>query len=258
MSIDFTHLTFITSNIRFDNPSDGDHIWDNRKDLLAKILTSHKPDIIGTQEGRKPQLKDFNSRLEGLELIESHRQWIEERMYPCLFYNPKRLKLIQSEDIWLSETPNIPQSKLEKSAFPRLAVVAEFQDLNTGEEIFVSNSHLDHIHEEVRVRQSQILSREIQQRKSNESHLVVLGDFNTDHQSDARAELISSLGLVDPWSSQEETTYHQFKGHHPTGKRIDWILNSKGFESIEIFIEKAQENGLYPSDHFPVISKLKL
>ena len=39
--------------------------------------------------------------------------------------------------------------------------------------------------------------------------------------------------------------------------RIDWILRSKGFSTVSAGIDRANNNGRYPSDHFPVEAILR-
>ena len=67
--------------------------------------------------------------------------------------------------------------------------------------------------------------------------------------------------LFDPWIQHkliEETTFHKFKGKLDEGARIDWIIADKRFKSIGIKINKDNVEGIYPSDHFPVIAKFKI
>ena len=78
-------LHVMTSNIRFANEHDKDHNWPNRKDIWANIVKNHDVDILGTQEGYEPQLREALSLLSKYTLIDAHRGWIKERMYPCLF-----------------------------------------------------------------------------------------------------------------------------------------------------------------------------
>ena len=108
-------LKIISSNIRYDNPEDGEHSWENRKPLLLKIFHDFNPDILGTQEGRELQIKNLARSL-SLKLVDRHRQWIQERMYPCLFINEDKIQVHKSGDIWLSETPEISGSKSFKSS----------------------------------------------------------------------------------------------------------------------------------------------
>ena len=47
----------MTYNIRYDNPRDSSNSWRYRKEYLLNQLKYYKPDLIGTQEGLKHQVK---------------------------------------------------------------------------------------------------------------------------------------------------------------------------------------------------------
>jgi endonuclease/exonuclease/phosphatase family metal-dependent hydrolase len=250
-------MKIISSNIRFNNPGDGVNAWPNRKIFLSNILNNLKADIIGTQEGRLPQLKELESLLKNKSLVGQHRDWIEQRMYPCLFVD-NAITVRDSFDLWLSETPRVSGTKLEDSAFPRLATVATI--LKDGREILLANMHLDHTIDSVREKQIEIFIREIKKIEFD-GPLIICGDFNSRVGGVVHQSLIDELSLIDPWktlSMNEETSYHQFKGNLDSGHRIDWILHSTHFICREIKLIKDSSNGLYPSDHFPVFCDIIL
>ena len=99
-------LNIISANIRFDNKNDGVHIWENRKPILGESIESFGPQFIGTQEGYRPQLYSLNSLLQEMNIVDSHRSWITNRMYPSLFVKSEQMFVKKSGDIWLSETIN--------------------------------------------------------------------------------------------------------------------------------------------------------
>ena len=190
-------LKIITSNIRFANPADGVHDWPNRLPLLVNIYQKFAPDILGTQEGRIGQLKELDEKLSEMVLVDSHRTWIDERMYPCLFINPQTIFIERSGDIWLSQTPHVPGSFSFESAFPRLCTWAEITIKESGLKMMVVNTHLDHILSETRLKQIQVLIKEI--KKINQRPLFIMGDFNESPLTEIQKELISEFGLKDPW-----------------------------------------------------------
>jgi endonuclease/exonuclease/phosphatase family metal-dependent hydrolase len=53
-----------------------------------------------------------------------------------------------------------------------------------------------------------------------------------------------------------EGTYHGFRGE-VSGARIDWILHSTHFETVSSTIDRTEEGGRWPSDHFPVSAVLR-
>ena len=54
-------IKLISTNIRFKNEFDGLNHWDLRKLLLQEKIEKYDPLIIGTQEGREPQLRELEN-----------------------------------------------------------------------------------------------------------------------------------------------------------------------------------------------------
>ncbi len=249
-------LSLISCNIRFDNPADGSNAWIHRREILKDILLKHSPDIIATQEGRYDQLKDLLTLLPDFEMIDQHRSWIKERMYPTLFLRSGKFEIGKSEDIWLSETPGVAGSRSFDSAFPRLMTCLKLQPKNFNKSFTVVNTHLDHVKAETRLAQVKVLIQELKRQHIKDS-LVIMGDFNDGPESDVRKTLLSEFpGLQDSWklfNHVEETSHHAFKGEMQNGSRIDWILVDKNFQVESCSMDKTHVKGTYPTDHFPVI-----
>lgn len=251
-------ITVVSSNVRFDNPADGDHSWERRRELLARVLRSHSPDVIATQEGRRPQSEDLAGLLPRHRLATSHRHWIDERMYPCLYWNESLPEPRATGDAWLSETPEVAGSSSFGSAFPRLLTWMRVR--LGGRETLVVNTHLDHVREETRIEQAHVLASQIQ-RLRGDSPLILLGDFNAGPTSSVREALLGAFpGLYDPWERlgrAEESSHHPFTGEWPEGKRIDWILLDARCVAEEVFLDKTREGGRWPSDHFPLVCRFR-
>ncbi len=251
-------LKVASTNIRFDNPADKPNDWSGRKELLTSLINNFSPDIIGTQEGREPQLKDLESLLPSHKLIDLNREWIDERMYPCIYINPKTIDVIDSGDIWLSETPYSAGSKSFESAFPRLCTWIQARIIETGKDIFYVNTHLDHVLGETRKQQIQVLINEIKKKNTLDLPVVLTGDFNESPSESVREVIEKNWGeLYDPWQflkREEETSFHKFDGKNIDGSRIDWILVDKCFQVSSIQIVKDHEGEIYPSDHYPVFA----
>ncbi|MFZ8933652.1 MAG: endonuclease/exonuclease/phosphatase family protein [Bacteriovoracaceae bacterium] len=245
-----------TSNIRFDNPKDGKHDWGHRRDILAQVLNNFSSHILGTQEGRKDQIMDLLSLLNEHQIIDNHRSWIKERMYPTLFYNPKHLELLLSGDIWLSQTPEIPGSKSFNSAFPRLCTWAKFKLAKKENSFYVFNCHLDHIRSSTRLAQIKVLIEQAKKINPQSLPFLLLGDFNEGPDGEVRKELKKHYPeLFDSWLSlkkDECSSHHNFDGKDE-GRRIDWVLNTSPFLATEAKFFKDSKSGVFPSDHYPYI-----
>lgn len=249
-------FTVLSSNIRFSTPNDGVQAWSNRLPLISQRFNQLNPLVIATQEGRRPQLNELALKLKDYQLVDQHRHWIEERMYPCLFVNKALSKIISSGDIWLSQTPHLAGSKSFGSAFPRLCTWCHLQLIESQRQIFIINLHLDHLHSETRAKQIEVLVQEIESIRIKEIPLVLMGDFNEGPEQAVRQYITSKWkNIYDPWDREEETSYHKFQGHLENGARIDWIMLDDSLKCHEIELDKFHSNGIFLSDHFPVICK---
>lgn len=251
-----------SANIRFDNPNDAPNDWSGRREVIAKFLNGFCPDLFGTQEGRQPQIRDLESLLPNHCLSDSNREWITERMYPCIFYNPSKIEVLNSGDIWLSETPYVAGSKSFDSAFPRLCTWANVKRIEDNLKLLYVNVHLDHVLSETRAKQIQVLVNEIKKLNTDNLPIILSGDFNESPFEEVRRIISSELSdLYDPWihlNHTEETSFHKFDGTNESGSRIDWILVDSTFKTEKIYLMKDHVEDIYPSDHFLVFGEFTI
>lgn len=249
-------FAIVTANIRFDNPNDGDNRWAKRRSALSTLLRRLEPDFIGTQEGWHRQIEDIDTGLPDHRLADGHRDWIEDRMYPCIFYRESRVRLLESGDIWLSETPEAPGSSSFGSSFPRLATWARV--VVDSDRYLVANMHLDNSTDAVRRSQSLVARTVLADHRNDGDYLILMGDYN-EAPGGGVADALAELGeLYDPWIESdlpERGSYHAFAGESFEYARIDWILLDRrlAFESVGLDCSKI--DGRYPSDHFPVVCR---
>ncbi len=253
-------MKLVSSNIRYANDHDGVHAWDIRKHLIAETFNEIGIDFLGTQEGRREQIVELEKILINLELIQKHREWISDRMYPSIFFNSKKYKLLHSQDIWLSTTPHAPGSSSFQSSFPRLLTLASFEELTTTKKINVVNTHLDHVLSSTREEQVKVLINEL--KKLNFIPHIIMGDFNEKPNHEIKKQMMNEFHLKDPWDEKslpEETSHHGFLGTATTkGERIDWILINNHWQCDSIYLEKKCVNGIYLSDHYPLVASFTI
>ncbi len=248
-------LSIVSSNIRYDEPTDGPNSWAYRKAFLGRCLRRLGADLLGTQEGKRAQIDELAKQLPGLTLIEVHRDWDPNLMYPCLFFNRQRLSLRESGDIWLSRLPDQVGSRSFGSEFPRLCTWATFEP-----DLFVVNVHLDHLSPKIRKRQTQVLLEQISGLYGNSDKIILLGDFNEAPGGGVQTTLLAGLPRIhDPWIGleiPEESSHHCFGEPIDYGSRVDWILADRLLVVKEMFLDKSQSSsGAYPSDHYPLMAR---
>lgn len=91
-----------------------------------------------------------------------------------------------------------------------------------------------------------------------------MGDFNNESEESAEIKEFRQSGFVDTFRllHPHEThvnTYHAFNGNR-TGTKIDFIWCESGIAECikDAAIIYDNDNGRYPSDHFPVIAQILL
>ncbi len=248
-------LKIMTFNIRFENDHDGENSWERRRELVTQLVETHRPCVLGTQEGMTRQLRYLQDRLDGYELLAPGRYWEESCQYCSIYFRPDRLRLVSGGEFWLSPTPEVHRSKSWDSAFPRMISFGVFRELSSEHTFWAGVTHLDNVGTEARFEQSSIILRYLRKVSGPK---ILMGDFNDRPGSPAHTLLTQGEdAMLDTWEilhrpeNQSSMTYHKFQGI-PQICRMDWILVSRDFTVTDAqVIYDHSAGGRYPSDHFP-------
>lgn len=251
-------LRVMTFNVRV--PADtGMNAWENRRDLMVKVIEAAHPDLLGTQELTEEQGEYLAAHLPGYAWFGQGRDGGKKGEHMGVFYRTDRLKVERSGDFWLSDTPDVPGSKTWGQPYPRMVTWAHFRLRDGGGAFDYFNTHFPYRPEDVRARM--LSADEILQRIGelpSGARVILAGDFNCAPDTPVHAKL--TQGLHDAWMaaasrSGPAKTFHNFTGN--PDQRIDWIL-SRGFKAINVRTITSHEGARYPSDHFPVVAEFAL
>ena len=265
-------MRVMSFNIRFDNPNDGENIWENRKDFVANLIKVNS-DIVGTQEGLANQLEDLDGMLSHMpfeyERVGISRDGLEnEGEFCAIYYRSERFELLDNDTFWLSETPNEPGSVGWDAALPRIVTWAKLYDNNNEHSFFVFNTHFDHRGNEARENSSRFLLKKIDE-IADESPVIVMGDLNALENDDPYKILTEvdrgpvQIKLLDGFYHSEEghvgpnSTWNGFNEIVPD-RRIDFIFANPQFTVVKHRILTDTRDGRFPSDHLPVQAEVKL
>ena len=254
-SLEIQLVRVMTFNIRFENDRDGVNSWCFRRNLVTDLIAAYSPWVLGTQEGVPNQLDYLAEQLPGYVMHAVGRPREDDTcQYPTLFYSRRHVELLQGGEFWLSNTPQIHRSKDWDSAFPRMLSYALFREKQAGTDVWVAVTHLDHIGEQARIRQAEIIRDWLHTRQGAK---ILLGDFNDLPGSPAHRLLTHPhTDLRDSWQilgrceDHQSMTHHDFRGC-PNKGRLDWVLVSPQFRVKAAGIVRDQQNERFPSDHFP-------
>jgi endonuclease/exonuclease/phosphatase family metal-dependent hydrolase len=252
-------LRVMTFNVRLLTGDDGANKWDARRDLVAEMLRAEDPDVIGTQELFKQQGDDLVERLPQFVWFGAGRRGGDEDEHMGVFYRKDRLRVLQSGNFWLSDTPDVVGSRTWGNLYPRMVTWARFERIADGARFTFYNTHFPYrdSDEPARVRCAELIRDRLGKLPPSE-RVVLVGDFNT--TADSRAHASLATALIDAWiatakRSGPEGTFHGFTGK--SDRRIDWIL-FRGIQANWVKTITTHRDGVYPSDHFPVLAELEL
>ncbi len=259
-------LHVMTFNLRYATAADGQNAWLHRKPLVAKTILGFEPDLLGTQEVLATQADFLVEQLPGYSFFGVGRDDGKRGgEFSPVLVNRSRFETVDSGTFWLSETPDRPGSKSWDSALPRVATWVKLRDhAAANRELCYLNTHWDHRGKQAR-RESAKLTRRWLAKHAQGLPTIVTGDLNVteDHEAyktlvaekPGEARLLDVYRQVHPETGRDEATFHNFTGNRQ-GRRIDFIFASPEFTASEAHIVTAHQEGLYPSDHFPVTAVL--
>jgi endonuclease/exonuclease/phosphatase family metal-dependent hydrolase len=252
----------MTYNIRLDFSGDGINQWSNRKTKVFDLIQKYDPDIFGLQEVTPNQMVDFAANLEEYKSIGVGRDDGKNKgEFSALFYKSEKFELLNQNTFWLLETPEVPGSKSWDAAITRIATWGRFRDKKSSKEFIVTNTHFDHIGKEARLHSAELI------KKSKPLSLalpqIVIGDFNCTRDEPPYSVMINPSGvqLFDAFDAEPESppgTYCGFEVNGMVCKAIDYIFYSAHWKPKKYQVIKDNDDTFYPSDHLPVLVKLKV
>lgn len=254
-------LRIMTFNVRYPAKTDGPDRWEFRRDLLVDTIREKSPDLIGTQELYYEQGQYIVEKLPDYVWFGISRRGNHEDEHMGVFYKKDRLRLLDSGNFWLSETPETPGSMSWGVNLPRMVTWGLFEIREAARRFYLYNTHFPHRREdeEARLRAARLLSERLQ-RLDPSIPLVLTGDFNA--AAGGEVYRVFTTHLEDAWArapkrSGPECTAGGFQGRTDC-RRIDWILYRGALRPLEAETVRRSRDGRFPSDHYPVLAVFEL
>jgi endonuclease/exonuclease/phosphatase family metal-dependent hydrolase len=253
----------MTFNLRYAEAKDN-HPWEKRRPVMEELLKNEQPDIIGTQEGLYNQLTDLQSDLSGYEWIGVGREGDHLGEHVAVFYKKDRLKALEWNHFWLSDKPNVVASASWGNKTPRMVTWVKFEDLQTKNQFYFVNTHLDDGSAVSRKKSAELIINALKDFDPG-LPVVLTGDFNTSAGGEIY-QMLMNAQLQDAFKSAKQRvndtfgTFHNYNNKNGGGSsnRIDWILFRGQVKSLRGEIVTYTKDGEYPSDHYPVMVDLVL
>ncbi|MBZ8178662.1 endonuclease/exonuclease/phosphatase family protein [Oscillatoria salina] len=252
-------LKVITFNIRYDKPDPGENNWQVRKKAIASLIDRYSPDLIGTQEGKAHQLLDLHRMLPAYQSVGSSRTPDGAGEYCAILYRRDRCQCLQTNEFWLSDTPEIPGSVGANwgNHLPRIVTSSVFALTNQDKKVTLSNTHFDYDSTKARDLGAKLIHSRLSKFNWQDSYLFLTGDFNSPPDSFPR-QTLANIPLHDALAGRElnqQMTYHEFTGK--AFAAIDTIYYDKRVKLNQVKIDTSRWEKVFPSDHFPVIAEFE-
>ena len=177
-----------------------------------------------------------------------------------IFYKKDKFELVDGGTFWLSKTPEKP-SKGWDAMFNRVCTYAILKDKETGFTYAHFNAHFDHLGVIARQESVAVVTAKIAE-LAPDMPVVFTGDLNENMESDMYASVIES-GFKDSrvlsGSQDNDGTFHGYSDLTTKELPIDFIFVNDFVKSVSSYtVDRNKLNGIYPSDHHPVVSTLTL
>ena len=251
-------ITVMSANVRTWSPTDiAKKSWFYRAALLMKNIASVQPDIIGFQEVTKMHYNYLTDCLKGYDNVMEYRDSTAFAEGCPVFYNTSKFELKDKGSFWLSETPQV-MSKDWGAACYRICSYVILTEKASGKDLVVFNTHLDHISDKARINGIHVVLDKIQQFGGLPS--IIMGDFNA--EEDTQTYRAATESFLDAKYQTENTmtgATYQFWGKKLDDENIDYFMISKTGITVNSYrIVQNTYDGVYPSDHFPIVTEITL
>lgn len=250
-------IKVMTYNIKYDNVNDTVNNWNDRKEKLIELIEHYGPSFIGIQEALYRQVTYIDSSLTDFSYIGVGREDGKQKgEYSEIHFDSTRYKVLKHNTFWLSDTPEKVSVGWD-AALERICTYGLFENLKSGEKLWVFNTHFDHRGEVAREKSAQLIIEKIKEINTGNLPVVLTGDFNL---APDEKPVQTIKGYMKDGQEITKTPFYgptgSFNGFDPNtvlDRRIDYIFVRNIAVENYIHIDDRMENLKYISDHLPVL-----
>ena len=253
-------ITVMSFNIRYFAHDDFfKKSWFYRAQLVLNNIKQEEPDVIGFQEVQPIHEKFLRQHLLGYEFVIAYRTNLDPKEGMLLAYRKDRFSVEKEGMFWVSETPE-KKSKDWGSSTYRVAAYAKLLDKKTNKYLSIIDTHLDNASDKAREEGIRVLINQVNSLELENA--ILLGDMN-DFDDSLMYEYAINHGYLDALQIADKSyigtgaTYQKY-GKELDHKRIDYFFLVPGIHVNDYHVVDKLYDGIYPSDHFPIVININL
>jgi len=249
-------IVIMSFNIRcISNQDTENKFWKIRMPYIRKVLEDENPDIIGFQEVKVKQFAYLKKILRTFDYEYCKRDEKPDGEANPIFFKVDRFFLLAKKTFWLSDTFDAMSNTFHGSC-NRICSYVYLKDRVSDKIFLVFNTHLDHKVEEARVKGIKLIKNMIKELNVQTIPHLIIGDMNDFYNSRTTNELFN--GYVDASKLKENPNEFTFHNYGTAKEKIDYIALSKNIKEIDYKVVTSKYNDIYPSDHYPIETIIKL
>ncbi len=253
-------ITVVNANVRgFDQDDRGDTHWFVRAPILLRTLEKAAPDLLTMEEVSNVQYPYLKKSLKGYD---------SDIMVPddsgafsggvAIFYNTAKFSLVEKGSFWISETPE-QQSYGWNADCIRGCIFMILEQKSDGQRFAVFNTHLDHVSREARENGVRLIAERAA--AYGDIPCILTGDFNFGSERTNAYRIATSLYDDAKYRTEDSdsgTTWHGWEITDYVEIDDYFFISKAGIDVQQYRILRDNENGVYPSDHYPILMKIAL
>ena len=242
----------ISYNIRFANKKDGTNIWQNRAKASPAMIKDYAPDVFGVQEALFSQLEYLDEKLQQYSFVGVGREDGKKKGETmAIFYNTRKVRLLDWGTYWLSETPDKPSRGWDADC-KRTATWTLMEMKDSGRKFFYVNTHLDHRGDIAQQKGLELIVERIAAMNPEGLPMILTGDFNVTPGDPVLGGL--NAKMLDARKTALKTDSRAtFNAWGKSASIIDYIYYSGFSDCAEYETIVKQYKGIpYISDHYPI------
>ncbi|WP_121667146.1 endonuclease/exonuclease/phosphatase family protein [Mesonia aquimarina] len=256
-------LNVMTYNIRYGAAKEKKEInnWVSRKMILINQLKKYHPDIMGLQEVVDEQLTLISKSLSNYKSEATKRNTKANGSSEPIFFKADKFKKLDGNTFWLSETP-LQMSKGWDAAEKRVCTYVLLKDRQSEKRFYVFNTHFDHKGRKAQVESAKLMVQKIREINTENYPVIILGDFNAQYYQEPYkiiANNFKDAAKINPEQNLgPKGTFNWFNANRSHPYQIDYIFFTENVQLRRYEVIEDEYEDTYPSDHFPILVKLKL
>ena len=265
-------LTVMSFNLRFDLT---ENAGVSRVDAIVAQVRDLAPDVFGVQEDTVEWQDLLDPKLTEYTAVHATKPVgndVSSQEYLTIYYRTDKFTLVDSGTKWLGNVPSMP-SKFPESSIYRAMNYAVLERISDGERICFVNTHLEHndgsttntTRAIARQKQTAVLIEQTQKicAKYDGVASVTVGDFNCTTNESIHLTMRENgyedcrMSATDIKSQGTWNGAYYGGGVDKNSDILDYCYVSQNdFSICSYAVSTDKYNGMYTSDHFPVVVKL--